>query len=146
MSLTLYIAFDKTIIKSIFQPLKKYFKSIFSATNELYVHIGQDSQCYIKTVSSTSLARSLLQPLTLLRWAAEVPSILRSIPSCAQLRLVRVLPSLSKAFPNSLSFPATSLIILQINVSMLWPLGQQTREWPVCLFQPVFLYGSYDPS
>lgn len=48
MSLTLYIAFDKTIIKSIFQPLKKYFKSIFSATNELYMHIGQDSQCYIK--------------------------------------------------------------------------------------------------
>lgn len=59
MSLTLYIAFDKTIIKSVFQPLKKYFKSILPATNEVYVQIGQDSQYYIKIVSSTSPAHSV---------------------------------------------------------------------------------------
>lgn len=60
MSLTHYIAFDKTITKSIFQPLEKYFKSMFSTTNELYVQIGQNSQCYIKIVNSTSLAHSVL--------------------------------------------------------------------------------------
>lgn len=60
MSLTLYIAFDKTIIKSIFQPLKQYFKSRFSVTNELYVQIGQESQCYTKILNSTSPAHSVL--------------------------------------------------------------------------------------
>lgn len=102
MNLTLYIAFDKTIIKSVFQPLKKCFKSIFTATNELHVQIGQDSQYYIKTVNSTSLAHAVPWAFTLPRWAVGVPSVLRSPHSCPQQRLVRVLLSLSKAFRNSL--------------------------------------------
>lgn len=32
----------------------------------------------------------------------------------------------------TVSFPATSLIILHISVLMLWPLWQQTRASPVC--------------
>lgn len=56
----------------------------------------------ISRQSAAPLAHSVLQPLTLLRWAVGVPSILRSTHSCAQLRLVRVLLSLSKAFPKSL--------------------------------------------
>lgn len=52
MSLTLYIAFDKIIIKSVFQPLEKSFKSVFSAISEWCAHTGQASQYFRKAVSA----------------------------------------------------------------------------------------------
>lgn len=100
----------------------------------------------ISRQSAAPLAHSVLQPLTLLRWAVGVPSILRSTHSCSAE--VGEGPSEPfKGFPKITgSFPATSLIILQVNVLMLLSLGQQTRERPICLFQTVLLYGTYDPS
>lgn len=143
----------KPLQKAHFSLWKKYFKSAFSASSESCVQVGQDSQCFIKVVSSTSLAHcsSALRPSNKSSSGnldAKTHTRHTSAGSSAKRRLVRVCACtlhrarsvwafLRLSRTQCELFPPSARITLQINVSRMtrWLSGRQTLARHVCLLQ-----------
>lgn len=159
MSLTLYIAFDKIIIKSVFQPLEKSFKSVFSAISEWCAHTGQASQYFRKAVFRTSLARSVLQPFALLPPAALITSRLRSahdahphphphtrLPNRVCRESLWAFESLSQTHREHFQLPSLPICALtSCKRCRDHEDGRHLQDTPAYSNQ-VFLFGSYNPS